>query len=99
MTGKRVEIPAVEMAEISAIGALSGTLPYLRDEIRKMQGQIITTTIQDIDRGSLDPEQALYRWFELAAQEKLLKRFETRLRVAQSVGAKNASKLSEAMNG
>lgn len=84
-----------ELAAITTGAEISGMLPALASEIAKMQQTIVNSVLTDISAGSLTPEIAYQRWIEYATQQRLLQRFNQKVRVAVSVGEKNRDELSK----
>lgn len=63
-------------------------LPYLKDEIEKMQGAVVATVRGHIDAGTLTPELSYNFWMEWNSYATLYKRFETKARLAMAQGDK-----------
>lgn len=93
------DIPPEDMAEISAIAPLVHAMPYFQAEIHRMQAEVVRRALNLIANNELTGDVATQLWQEYAAQEKLLRKFSTRLKVSQGVASLHSSKLTETMNG
>lgn len=68
-------------------------LPYLAEEIDKMQRAVEVKVDQHIKAATLTPELAYNYWLEKHSYTTLLKRFETKAKVAAAQGDKNRASL------
>lgn len=64
-------------------------LPYLEEEILKMQRAVEAKVDQHIKAGTLTPELAFNFWLERHSYTTLFGRFETKARIAAAQGDKN----------
>lgn len=71
-----------EIRRLSAnAAALANMLPYLEDQIAQMARILDNRMLSVIAAGEMTPEIALEGWMERAAYMKILKRFQTDIRM------------------
>ena len=74
---------------------LAGFLPYLQDELIKMEEAAVVRIDQLMTQGKLTPELSQMAWIELLSYRRLRRRLEQRVRIGVSVGERNAPFMSE----
>lgn len=75
-----------EMAKISEGARLAGFLPYIEQEVAKMERMVENKAYLHIMKGTLTPEMALNYWLEKKAYHSLLTRFEQKVKIGQLAG-------------
>lgn len=79
--------------QISDGAAAAAMLPHVRAETDHMEDGIINRAIMAVQKQTLTPEQALAAWQELALLRRLLKSFEARVTIGNSVAEELGSAL------
>ncbi len=72
---------------------IAGFLPYLQQEVAKMCQGVETRMSDAQAKAELTPELALNGWLEVFAARRLLRRFESMVKVGQSQGQRVAPAL------
>lgn len=67
--------------------------PYLDGEIEALQKAVVNSVLSAVNNGTLTPDMALSKWMEYIAYKKLSQKFDQRIEVGKSVGAKIGPKL------
>lgn len=62
--------------------------PYMDNEIAGMQKAVVSSVLAAVNNGSLTAEIALSKWMEYIAYQKLIQRFDQRIAIGVSIGAK-----------
>lgn len=73
------------MAKVNDGARIAHMLPDMEREIGSLMHTVETRMYQAIANGSLTPEAAVTAWHEMAAYRNLLKRYQTRVKVGESV--------------
>lgn len=60
-------------------------LPHIEAEVEAMKKSVVTRAIQRLKNGELTPDLALEAWREYATAIRLLKNFQTRVTIGNSV--------------
>lgn len=87
----RTLAPSID--EVVQGARLLNFLPYLQEEIVKMQSAVENKVAQHIKDGTLTPELAYNFWLERHSYTTLFSRFETKARLAAAQGDKNRAVL------
>lgn len=82
-----------ELAEIRNGARVANMLPYVEDEIERMQKTLKTKTFELVRKGELTPERAVHAWMELYSYDRLLRTFRTKVKMGESAGEKTATEL------
>lgn len=85
------------MEETDALGQvaqLAGFLPYLEEAIDTMDAALEARVFGLLDKGELTPQLALFAWQEKKILRLLLRRFNTKVKVATSIGERLAPELN-----
>jgi hypothetical protein len=85
----------VDLGKVMDGARLAGSLPYLTDEIDKMEDALISRVLSTINDHTLTPDAAYAAWLELASYRSLLKRFRTRIAVGVSAGERSQDALNQ----
>lgn len=84
---------SASLDEVVQGARLLNFLPYLQEEIVKMQTAVESKVAQHIKEGTLTPELAYNYWMERHSYTTLFGRFETKARLAAAQGDKNRAVL------
>ena len=77
-------VSEAEIHRLSRSGAaVSGVLPYVEDNIVTMARALDNRMLSAIANGRMTPEMALEGWMERAAYVKILKHFQTVVRMGE----------------
>jgi hypothetical protein len=78
-------ISEAEIRRLSRNGAaMSGMLPYLEDNLAALARALDNRMMSAINAGTMTPELALEGWMERAAYAKLLKHFQSVVRMGEN---------------
>lgn len=77
-----------DLASIQDSARLTGFLPYLDNELRRMEEVLDTKIFILLDKGELTPEAAKDAWIEKRAIRRLGRRFDQRVKLGVSTGAR-----------
>lgn len=75
------EVDPKTLIRARAGAILSNTMPYIEDELAKMAHALDHRMFAAAGSGELTPEMALAGWMERYAYQKLLKHFQTSVRL------------------
>lgn len=82
-------IPEAEIHRLSRNGAaMSGVLPYVEDNLATLARALDNRMLSAIVNGTMTPELALEGWMERAAYAKILKHFQTIVRMGEDPSGK-----------
>lgn len=79
-----MSVSEAEIRRLSRNGvAMQGVLPYVEDNIATMARALDNRMLSAITNGTMTPEMALEGWMERAAYMKMLKHFQTVVRMGE----------------
>lgn len=87
---KATQPTPMEIAAAQTAARLQGVMPYLQDEIGKMEAQVKMRAFNAIRDGKLTPDLAISLWMEAHAVQML----HVRLRTKSIIGAQTADALT-----
>lgn len=88
------------MTETEDLGAiqtgarLAAVLPYLKEELVQLEGNLITRVLQELNQRTLTPELAYTAWLELASYRGLSKRMDKKVKLGIGAGERQANTLA-----
>lgn len=83
-----------ELDQLGSMTELQGFLPYLQDAIDKMDRMLERKVFNLLDQGKLTEQLAVYAWQEKLILSRLVDRFNTKVRVATSIGERYSQDLT-----
>jgi hypothetical protein len=83
-----------DFGRITEGAKLAGFLPYLEEEIYKMEQLLEDQVFKKLAAKALTPEMALEAWIEKVAYRRLLKRFNQTVRMGTSIAEQHQEDLS-----
>lgn len=75
-----------DLTAIRAGAEIAAMLPIIKAEVDRQDKALENRIFMELNGGRLSPEAALNAWMEKAAIRKMLKNFETKVRVGQTIG-------------
>jgi hypothetical protein len=88
-------LPPDELASIREGVKLDALMPYVADEVSKMERALENRVQSELQAGTLTPEKALQAWIEKLSYRKLLSKFTQKVSIGQSMGQKHQSSLEK----
>lgn len=84
-----------ELGTIRKGAEMQNMKPYLDNEIAGMQKAVVSSVLAAVNNGNLTAEMALSKWMEYISYQKLLQKFEQRINIGVSIGAKRNLDIQE----
>ena len=82
-----------ETDTLGQVAQLAGFLPYLEEAIDKLDAALEAKVFRLLDTGQLTPQLAMFAWQEKLILRRLVRSFNTKIRVAQSIGEAHSDDL------
>lgn len=84
-----------ELGLIRSGAEIQNMKPYINNEVAALQKAVVSSVLSAVNSGTLTPEIAMSKWMEYVAYQKLLQKFDQRITVGISVGAKRNLDIKE----
>jgi len=79
-----------EVAAVRDVARLGTALPYMTDQLDRMERGLDTKTLVALAHGELSPEKALEAWIEKSIISRMRKGLTTAIRVGTTIGERVA---------
>lgn len=85
------ELAQLDASLIAEGARLAGVLPYLEEELDKIERRLDMRIYAQLDKDELSPDQALLAWQEKHILKRIRNSFVTKVKMGTSVAERNAT--------